>query len=114
MVQYQSTVGGTIRCGEILAPSVLTPTGTLYGTGVSYVCGDTTHCNIPDPSGVSCTSYTLSTSSPQAQSFSYTACDGTSAGGAIGGVGGYDQETICAQTGTVNPGLNSIGTNGSC
>ncbi len=114
VVQYQSTVGGTIRCGEILAPSVLTPTGTLYGTGVSYVCGDTTHCNIPDPSGVSCTSYTLSTSSPQAQSFSYTACDGTSAGGAIGGVGGYDQETICAQTGTVNPGLNSIGTNGSC
>ena len=114
VVQYQTTTGGTIKCGEILAPSVLTPTGTLYGTGVSYVCGDTLHCNIPDPSGAGCTSYTLSTSSPQAQSFSYTACDGTAAGGAIGGVGGYDQETICAQTGTVDPGLNSIGTNGSC
>lgn len=115
VVQYQTVALGTIRCGEIIAPSLLTPDAILYGTGPSYVCGDSVHCNIPDPNGgVSCTSYTLSTSAANAQSFSYTDCSGNAAGGAIGGVNGYDQETICAQTGTVNPGLNSIGTNGSC
>tara|TARA_R110001592_G_scaffold347275_3_gene640714 strand:- start:5242 stop:10065 length:4824 start_codon:yes stop_codon:yes gene_type:complete len=114
VVQYQLAQGGFIRCGEIIASSTLTPTAFLYGTGVSYVCGDTTHCNISDGTGVTCTEYTVSTSSPQANSFSYIACDGTSGGGSIGGVGGYDQETFCAQTGTVNQGLNSLSTGGSC
>jgi hypothetical protein len=48
-----------------------------------------------------CTEYTVSTSSSSGQSYSYTACDGTSSGGNIGGAGGYDADTFCAQTGTV-------------
>lgn len=48
-----------------------------------------------------CTEYTVSTTSGSGQSYSYTACDGTASGGAIGGSGGYDADTFCAQTGTV-------------
>jgi hypothetical protein len=48
-----------------------------------------------------CTEYTVSTSSATGQSYTYTACDGTLSGGNIGGSGGYDADTFCAQTGTV-------------
>ena len=46
VVQYQITSGSLIRCGEIIGTSTGTPDAILYGTGVSYVCGDTVHCNI--------------------------------------------------------------------
>ena len=48
-----------------------------------------------------CTGYTVSTTSGSGQSYSYTECDGTPSGGNIGGAGGYDADTFCAQTGTV-------------
>lgn len=65
---------------------------------------------------VSCTSYTVSTTSGTGQSYTYTACDGTPSGGNIGGAGGYDADTFCAQTGTVEL-LGSeltLTTNSSC
>lgn len=66
------------------------------------------------PSG--CTSYTVNTTSSSGQSYSYTACDGTPTDGLIGGVGGYDADTFCAQNGTVvltGPEL-TLTTNGTC
>jgi|Laugresp1bdmlbsn_1035097.scaffolds.fasta_scaffold00042_3 hypothetical protein len=55
-------------------------------------------CSAPP---VGCTSYTVSTTSGTGQSYTYTVCDGTPSGGNIGGAGGYDADTFCAQTGSV-------------
>ena len=44
----------------------------------------------------------MSTTSATGQSFTYTDCDGTETGGNIGGASGFDAETFCARTGTVN------------
>lgn len=70
-------------------------------------------CSSP-PTG--CTSYTVSTTSSSGQSYTYTACDGTPSGGTIGGAGGYDADTFCAQTGSVVlVGAElTLTTNGTC
>ncbi len=47
VVQYQIQAGGLVRCGEIVSPGTNVD-AILYGTGITYVCGDTVHCNV-DP-----------------------------------------------------------------
>lgn len=65
--------------------------------------------------GIDCLEYTISTSSAQAQSFTYTDCDGVSQSGSVGGVGGYDAQTVCAEENTVvGTGETTTTLNGPC
>jgi hypothetical protein len=113
-VQYRTGVGQnqgtTIFCGELFEITNDTPNATIQSSD-TVDCGDYEKCDISD-SG--CSLYTLFTTSGTGQSYSYIDCDGNAAGGSIGGASGVDQETICAQTGTVDPGLNSISQGQPC
>lgn len=59
---------------------------------------------------VNCVEYTVGTTSSSGLSYSYTDCDGFAAGGVIGGASGQDQETFCAQEGSVSAdgGINVV------
>lgn len=62
-----------------------------------------------------CTSYTISTTSPTGEFYSYTACDGTAVSGSIGGSGGFESETFCAVTDFVTvSGSTTLSENGPC
>jgi len=77
----------------------------------TQVCGDVVNCNFE--SSVDCTEYTVSTTGSGA-GFSYTDCDGNYVTGFVGGAGGYDAETFCAQTGTVDASGLNVSNNGTC
>ena len=70
--------------------------GGDYREQVSGLLTDLISCT-----NIECTSYTVATTSSSSQSYTYTNCDGTPNGGTIGGTGGYDADTFCAQTDTV-------------
>jgi hypothetical protein len=57
-----------------------------------------------------CVQYTVGTSSSSSLSYSYIDCNGSAQGGVIGGVGGQDQETFCAQENSVSAdsGINIV------
>lgn len=88
------------NCYTSITPDSIVPTESFFPI-----------CPIP-----ACTSYTVSTTSGTGQSYTYTACDGTASGGTIGGAGGYDADTFCAQTDTVElTGSElTLTTNSSC
>jgi hypothetical protein len=91
---------------DIVIPGLPTPTPTSTGSPTleptPTPTGGPTLEPTPTPTSmVSCTSYTVSTTSGSGQSYTYIECDGTPSGGNIGGVSGYDADTFCAQTGTV-------------
>ena len=77
--------------------STRTRTVVTPSSGAGAACPTLTDTRSCDP----CTSYTVSTTSGTGQSYTYIVCDGTPSGGAIGGAGGYDADTFCAQTGSV-------------
>jgi len=79
-----------------------TQTSTQTPTTTTTLTATQTQTNTQTPTPIGCTSYTVSTTSATGQSFTYTDCDGTETGGNIGGASGFDAETFCARTGTVN------------
>ena len=113
VVQYVQGVGGSagtfVYCGTVTGFGV-TPNATLYSNN-TQVCGDVVNCNFE--SSVDCTEYTVSTSGSGA-GFSYTDCDGNYVTGFVGGASGYDAETFCAQTGTVDASGLNVSNNGTC
>jgi hypothetical protein len=64
---------------------------------------------------VNCIEYTVSANGGSGGSFSYIDCDGFAGGGSVGGASGQDQETFCAQEGSVSidSGL-VVSINGDC
>lgn len=64
----------------------------------------------PTPTAVTCYNYQISNSSSNTVTFSYTACNGSSASVTIP-AGGFPSQTICAQVNTVtmSPSTGSIG-----
>ena len=119
-----TTFGYYLYSSGVYNEVVVTSPGAIFVNaysypGVFYVNGDTGYtienygpCGpTPTPTATptqtpttpsECTSYTVSTTSETGQSFTYTDCDGTETGGNIGGSSGYEAETFCARTGTVN------------
>lgn len=62
-----------------------------------------------------CYEYTLGTSASSAQYYSFIDCDGIPGDGYIGGVGGYDATTVCAQAGQISAsGDIQVSTVGPC
>jgi hypothetical protein len=58
--------------------------------------------------------YQIGTSSASAIPYSYIDCEGNEAGGALGGVGGFDSDTFCAQEGSVDSGGMTLIDEGPC
>ena len=114
VVQYVLGVGsnqGTyVYCGTIVDYGT-TPTATLYSENTTN-CGNTNDCNFE--SAVSCTEYTVSTYSSSGIGFDYISCDGEYVQSYVGGASGYDAETFCAQTGSVNASGLNVSNNGPC
>lgn len=77
-----------------------TSTPTPEPTSTPTPTPTSTPTSTPEPT-IECLIYTVSTTSGTGQSYTYIACDGTSSGGNIGGAGGYDADTFCAQVNTV-------------
>jgi hypothetical protein len=90
-----------------------TSTPTITPTPTSTPEGPTP---TPTSTPIGCTEYTVGTTSGSGQSYTYITCDGIEAGGTIGGAGGYDADTFCAQTDTVVlvGGELSLSVNGTC
>ena len=63
---------------------------------------------------VNCIQYQISTSSSFGISYSYIDCEGIEAGGTLGGVGGFDSDTFCAQEGSVDSGGMTLVDQGPC
>jgi hypothetical protein len=82
------------------------------------VCSeDPTPTPTPTPTEVvsGCYQYTVSTTASSAQYYSFTDCDGIPGDGYIGGVGGYDANTFCAQVNTISVGGEvNVSTVGPC
>ncbi|HAW04640.1 MAG TPA: hypothetical protein DCW83_08130 [Saprospirales bacterium] len=114
VVQYVQGVGagaGTfVYCGRIINFGV-TANATLY-SNETQTCGDVSNCNFD--SAVSCSQYTVSTYANTGQGYSYTDCNGVFRSEFIGGSNGYDSDTFCAQTGSVDPGSNYLSFDGDC
>lgn len=51
--------------------------------------------------GTTCLSYTIATTAAQAQNYTYIDCEGVPQEGYVGGVGGFDSSTFCAQENSV-------------
>jgi hypothetical protein len=65
--------------------------------------------------GTACLSYTISTTAAQAQNYTYTDCEGVPQEGYIGGVGGFDSTTFCAEENSVvGTGETTTTLNGPC
>ena len=77
----------------IIGETTTTTTSTLTSS-------TTTTTTTAAPLG--CIEYTAGTYAAIAQPVSYIDCEGIPGGFSIGGVGGYDQETFCAQEGSVS------------
>ena len=114
VVQYVQGVGagaGTfVYCGRIINFGV-TANATLY-SNETQTCGDVSNCNFD--STVNCLQYTVSTYASSAQQYSYTDCNGVFRTEGIGGSSGYDSDTFCALTGSVDPGSNNLSVDGDC
>lgn len=114
VVQYVQGVGagaGTfVYCGTIINFGV-TPNATLH-SNVTQTCGDVVNCDFE--SSLNCTQYTVSTYSGTGQGYSYTDCNGVFRSEFIGGASGYDADTFCALTGSVDPGSNNLYNEGDC
>ena len=114
VVQYVQGVGagaGTfVYCGTIINFGV-TPNATLH-SNVTQTCGDVVNCNFE--SSLNCTQYTVSTYSGTGSGYSYTDCDGVFRQEFVGGASGYDADTFCALTGSVDPGSNNLYNEGDC
>jgi hypothetical protein len=68
----------------------------------------------PDPTP-DCTEYTVSTTSGSGIGFTFEDCDtGEVVEMAVGGASGYDAETFCARTGSVNASGLTVTENGPC
>lgn len=68
----------------------------------------------PDPTP-DCTEYTVSTTSGSGIGFTFEDCDtGEVVEMAVGGASGYDAETFCARTGSVNASGLTVNANGPC
>jgi hypothetical protein len=97
-----------------------TPTATPTSTPIPPTETPTnTPTNTPTPTPTStpigCYEYTLGTSASSAQYYSFIDCDGIPGDGYIGGVGGYDATTVCAQTGQISAGGEiQVSTGGPC
>ena len=65
-------------------------------------------------SSLNCTQYTVSTYSGTGSGYSYTDCDGVFRQEFVGGASGYDADTFCALTGSVDPGSNNLYNEGDC
>lgn len=64
---------------------------------------------------IACASYTVATTAAQAQLFTYTDCEGNPQSGYVGGVGGFDSQTFCAQLNSVvGTGETTTTYNGPC
>jgi hypothetical protein len=65
--------------------------------------------------GTTCLEYTVATTATLAQLFTYTDCEGNPQSGYVGGVGGYDASTFCAEENTVvGTGETTTTLNGPC
>jgi hypothetical protein len=91
--------GATICSFELIDPPfpLCTPTTTTTTTAV-----------------VNCIQYQISTSSSFGISYSYIDCEGIEREGTLGGVGGFDSDTFCAQEGSVNSGGMTLVDQGPC
>lgn len=74
------------------------PEQTVQIDANGYIITKGDNCYYPP----ACTEYTVSTSNSVSQQYSYTTCAGTVINTSIGGAGGYEQDTFCAQTGSVS------------
>jgi hypothetical protein len=114
VVQYVQGVGagaGTfVYCGTIINFGI-TPNATLY-SNETQTCGDVVNCNFE--SSLNCTQYTVSTRSGTGSGYTYTDCDGVFRTEFVGGAGGFDSDTFCALTGSVDPGSNDLFNDGQC
>jgi hypothetical protein len=89
----------------------------VYGTTTKCMPPTPTPTNTPTPTStpIGCYEYTLGTSASSAQYYSFIDCDGLPGDGYIGGVGGYDATTVCAQTGQISAGGEiQVSTVGPC
>ena len=113
VVQYVQGVGagaGTyVYCGQIIGFGV-TADATLYSNN-TQTCGDVVNCDFD--SGVTCSEYSVSSSSSSGVDYSYIDCDGNFQQGFVGGSSGPDIDTFCAQTGSVESSA-TISFNGEC
>ena len=74
------------------------PTDFVLAEGYSFTPTPTSTPTVT----IECLIYTVSTTSSSGQSYGYIMCDGTPSGlDTIGGVGGFDSDTFCAQIDTV-------------
>ena len=74
------------------------PTDFVLAEGYSFTPTPTSTPTVT----IECLIYTVSTTSSSGQSYEYIMCDGTPSGlDTIGGVGGFDSDTFCAQIDTV-------------
>ena len=91
--------GATICSFELIDPPfpLCTPTTTTTTTAV-----------------VNCIQYQIGTSSSFGISYSYIDCEGIEAGGTLGGAGGFDSDTFCAQEGSVDSGGMTLVDQGPC
>ena len=113
-VQYVQGVGagaGTfVYCGRIINFGV-TADATLY-SNITQTCGDVSNCDFD--SDVHCSQYTVCTSANTGQAYTYIDCDGIFQQEYVGGAGGVDCSSFCAETGSVNPGSNNLSFDGDC
>jgi hypothetical protein len=63
---------------------------------------------------INCIQYQIGTSSSFGIIYSYIDCEGIEAVGILGGVGGFDSDTFCAQEGSVNSGGMTLVDQGPC
>jgi hypothetical protein len=61
-----------------------------------------------------CILYQIGTSSASVIPYSYIDCEGNEGGGALGGAGGFDSDTFCAEEGSVNSGGMTLIDEGPC
>lgn len=129
-VCYVPTTGGTPTCTTASSSPVVITTG--IECGVSYNVTVKTNCppgeyqsdqstaastvaTALDCPAENCISYTVSTTSAQAQTTAYIDCGGQIQQVTVGGVSGYDATTFCAREGSVILGSESeLTINGAC